>query len=102
MNWRIPRSFGSGFLLAGAFAIGWVLHQVFVQETMAFTAPVSVIVTLIGLGCIAIGRRLEREFEPSVFVPADEDEEDDSFDEELSPLDAEDLEEYDPDEEYRR
>jgi hypothetical protein len=102
MDWRIPRSFGSGFLLAGAFAIGWVLHQVFVQETMVITAPVSMFVTLIGLGCIALGRRLEREFDPSMFVPADEDEEDDPFDEELSPLDAEDLEDYDPDEEYRR
>lgn len=102
MDWRIPRSFGSGFLLAGAFAIGWVLHQVFVQETMAITAPVSVFVTLIGLACIALGRRLEREFDPSMFVPADEEEEEDAFDEDLSPLDAEDLEEYDPDEEYRR
>lgn len=101
MNWRIPRSFGSGFLLAGAFAIGWVLHQVFVLETMALTAPVAVFVTLAGLGCIALGRRLERQFDPSMFVPEAEDEEDE-FDEELSPLDAEDLEAYEADEDYPR
>lgn len=96
MNWRIPRSFGSGFLLAGAFAIGWVLHQVFVLDTMALTAPVAVFVTLAGLGCIALGRRLERQFDPSMFVPESEDEQDE-FDEDLSPLDAEDLEGYDAD-----
>lgn len=101
MNWRIPRSFGSGFLLAGAFAIGWVLHQVFVLETMALTAPVAVFVTLAGLGCIAFGRRLERQFDPSMFVPESEDDEDE-FDEDLSPLDAEDLEGYDADDRPER
>ena len=102
MNPHIPRSFGSGFLLAGAFAIGWVLHQVFVQEAMALTAPVSVFVTLAGLGFIALGRRLEREFDPSMFVPADTDDEEDEFDESMSPLDAEDLEELDADEDFPR
>lgn len=102
MNWRIPRSFGSGFLLAGAFAIGWVLHQVFVLETMALTAPVAVFVTLAGLGCIALGRRLERQFDPSMFVPVDDEDEEAEFDEAFSPLDAEDLEGYEADEDHRR
>jgi len=102
MDWRIPRSFGSGFLLAGALAIGWVLHQVFVLETMPITAPVAVFVTVGGLGAIALGRRLERQFDPSMFAPTDEENREDPFDEELSPLDAEDLEEYEPDEEFRR
>lgn len=102
MDWRIPHSFGSGFLLAGAFAIGWVLHQAFVLETMAITAPLAVFVTLAGLGCIALGRRLERQFDPSMFVPEDQEDDEEAFDEELSPLDAEDLEEYDADEEYGR
>lgn len=101
MNWRIPHSFGSGFLLAGAFAIGWVLHQVFVLETMAITAPLAVFVTLVGLGFIALGRQLERRFDPSMFVPEDQKDEEE-FDEEFSPLDAEDLEEYEADEEYGR
>ena len=101
VNPRIPRSFGSGFLLAGAFAIGWVLHQVFVLETMPITAPVAVFVSLAGLGFIALGRRLEREFDPSMFVPADAEDDEDEFDEELSPLDAEDLDRYDADEDYR-
>lgn len=99
---RIPRSFGSGFLLAGAFAIGWVLHQVFVQEAMALTAPVSVFVSLAGIGLILLGRRLERQFDPSVFVPEAPEDEEDGFDEAMSPLDAEDLEGYDADEDYRR
>ena len=101
MDWRIPRSFGSGFLLAGAFAIGWVLHQVFVLEAMSPTAPVSVFVTLIGVGLVVLGRRLEREFDPSMFVPEDEADEEAAFDEELSPLDAEDLEGYEADEDHR-
>ena len=103
MNPRIPRSFGSGFLLAGAFAIGWVLHQAFVLETMAITQPVAVFVTLAGLGCIWLGRRLEREFDPSMFVPRSGEEDDEGgFDEALSPLDAEDLEKYDADEDGPR
>ncbi len=100
MNPHIPRSFGSGFLLAGAFAIGWVLHQVFVQEAMALTAPVSVFVTLAGLGFIVLGRRLEREFDPSMFVPADEEDDEDDYDESMSPLDAEDLEGLEADEDF--
>lgn len=102
MNWRIPHSFGSGFILAGAFAIGWVLHQAFVLETMPITAPLAVFVTLGGLGLIALGRRLERRFDPSMFVPAKDEQDEDAFDEELSPLDAEDLEGYEADEEYGR
>ena len=88
MDWRIPRSFGSGFLLAGAFAVGWVLHQVFVQQSMALTAPVSVFVGLAGLGLIWFGRRLEREFDPSMFVPRAPEDDEEAFDERLSPLDA--------------
>lgn len=102
MDARIPRSFGSGFLLAGAFAIGWVLHQVFVQQTMALTAPVSVFVSLAGVGLILLGRRLERQFDPSMFVPKAPEDDEDEFDETLSPLDADDLEGYEADEGYRR
>lgn len=101
MDARIPRSFGSGFLLAGAFAVGWVLHQVFVQEAMALTAPVSVFVGLAGVGLILLGRRLERQFDPSMFVPQAPDD-DEEFDESMSPLDAEDLEAYEANDGYRR
>lgn len=99
MDAHVPRSFGSALLLGGAFAIGWVLHQVFVLETMALTAPVSVFVGLAGLGLIVLGRRLERAFDPSMFVPESPDDEDE-FDESLSPLDEDALDGRERDDSY--
>lgn len=69
---------------------------------MALTAPAAVLVSLAGIGLILLGRRLERRFDPSMFVPKAPEDEEAEFDEELSPLDPEDLEEYEADEGYRR
>ncbi|NIS31940.1 MAG: hypothetical protein GWN07_16195, partial [Actinobacteria bacterium] len=49
---------------------------------------------------IVLGRRLEREFDPSMFVPADEEDDEDDYDESMSPLDAEDLEGLEADEDF--
>ena len=96
---RIPYSFGSAVMLAGAFAVGWVLHQVFVRGTLSVTAPPSVIGLALGLALIAVGRALERRFDPSSYVtrPPDDDDEE-AFDEDYSPLSAGDLEGYERDE----
>ena len=96
---RIPHTFGSALTLAGAFAIGWVLHQVFVRQMMSIVAPASVIVSLAGVGLILVGRSLERRFDPSEFVVdvAENEEDEEEFDEEFSPLSESDFEGYERD-----
>ena len=101
MDVRIPRSLGTVFLLTGAFAIGSVLHQALVQQTLALTSPFAVFASLAGIGLIVLGRRLEREFDPSEFIPKAPEDEEEGFDEALSPLDEHDLEGYEADEDYR-
>lgn len=91
MDARIPHTLGSVVTLTGAFAVGWVLHQVFVESVLALTSPVAILGALGGLAVIAIGRRLERGFDPSEFVVDPEPDEDDeeSFDERFSPVSEE-------------
>lgn len=90
MDARIPHTLGSVITLTGAFMVGWVLHQVFVQDAFAPTAPAAVFVGFGGLLAIAVGRRLERGFDPSWFVLDPEpDDEEAEFDEDLSPVDEE-------------
>lgn len=99
MRVSVPALFGSTIELLGAFVIGGVLHQTLVRGAFPVTAPASVFGILGGLALILVGRRLERRFEPSEYVPAAEDEEDDEeFDEELSPVPTERLEEREADE----
>ena len=88
--------FGSAIELAGAFVIGGVLHQTLVQNAYPVTAPAAVFGFVGGLVLIVVGRRLEGRFEPSDYVPEaeeDEDEEEGEFDERLSPVPEERLEE---------
>lgn len=87
MNSRVLSTFGSVFLLSGAFAIGWVFHQVLVERTIAPTAPAALIGGLVGLLAILVGRRLEQGFDPSSFIVDPEDEDDERFDERFSPVD---------------
>lgn len=92
MDERIPYSFGSAVILAGAFAIGGVLHAAFVEGGLPITSPAAVFGILGGVALVAIGRALERRFDPSEFVPDSEDEEEEEFEEELSPISEADLE----------
>lgn len=93
MDARIPYTLGSVVTLTGAFMIGWVLHQVLVQSTLAPTAPGAILVGVGGLLVIAVGRRIERGFDPSEFVvDSDSEENEESFDENLSPIDDEMME----------
>lgn len=90
MDARIPYTLGSVVTLTGAFMVGWVLHQVLVKGTLDPTHPASVLVGLAGLLAIAAGRRIERGFDPSAFVVDPEPEEDEEeFDEDLSPVSEE-------------
>lgn len=88
MDSRIPHSFGSAVVLAGAFAIGWAIHVSVVTGEAGILDPGPVLGALVGLGMIAVGRAMERRFDPSAFVPDEEDEDDEeAFDERLSPVD---------------
>lgn len=104
MRPQIPRAFGSGLLLFGAFAIGGVLHEVFVEGSIGLFSPVAVLGTLVGVALILGGRRMERAFEPSDYVPgaeSDADEEaEDEYDESHSPVPESALEGRDADESY--
>ena len=93
MDDRIPHALGSVVTLTGAFMIGWVLHQVFVQNALDPTAPGAVLVGLGGLLAVAVGRRIERGFDPAAYVvdPEPEDDEEE-FDETFSPVSEEMLE----------
>lgn len=100
---RIPRMFGSVLMLVGAFAIGSVIHRVVVRGVMDPLSPLAVGGTLVGVVVILVGMRLEREFEPSEYVPDEESAEDDDepeFDEELSPVPGDRLEDREADEGY--
>lgn len=99
MNDRIAYGFGSTLLLAGAFAIGSVLHQTFIEKTLALTSPVAVFGVLAGIVLIVFGRRIENRYQ-GVREPDDEvkaEEQEDVFDEEAAPFDASDLEKYERD-----
>lgn len=98
----VPRAFGSGLLLLGAFAVGGVLHGVAVEGSLDPLSPLAVGGVLLGAVSILVGWRLERAFDPSAYVPDGEeaDEGEESFDEELSPVSAEALAEREADEGY--
>lgn len=98
MHPRIVYGLGSILLLTGAFAIGGVLHRVFVIGTLALTSPVAVLGLLVGVVLIAVGYRLEKRHR-DVLNP-EESEADDEFDEEYAPFDESDMEGYERDEEY--
>lgn len=102
---RIPRLFGSVLLLLGAFAIGGVLHQSLVKGEFALTSPPAVFGFVAGVVLIVVGNRLEQAFDPSDYVPASEDgneekADEEGFDEELSPVPSERLEGREKDESY--
>lgn len=99
MAYRIPRMFGSVLLLVGAFLVGWVLHHTLVVGDLAATSPVSLGVTVAGIALMAGGHRLEQEFDPSDYVRGtdEEDEDEDDFDESMSPVEGEWLEGHDRD-----
>lgn len=65
---RVPQLFGSVLLLLGAFAIGSVLHQSFVQGAFGPTSPPAVFGIIGGIVLIVVGQRLERRFDPSAYV----------------------------------
>lgn len=94
---RIGYTIGSALLLFGAFAIGGVLHAVFVKGTASATSPFAVFGVLAGVALVAAGYRLEQANQESIIPDiegGDEEEPDeDEFDEEMAPFDAEDLEE---------
>lgn len=96
MNDRIVYGFGSIVLLTGAFAVGGVLHQVFVEGTLSLTSPVTVFGMLVGIGLMALGRRIEARHRDALGL-TDEEEEKDEFDEANAPFDEADLEKYERD-----
>lgn len=94
MDRRVPYSFGSAIVLAGAFAIGGVLHQSVIEGALPITSPAAVIGMGGGVALVVLGRAMERRFDPSGFVPdaGDGDEGDEEFDEAFSPISETDLE----------
>ena len=101
MDGRIPYSFGSILILVGAFGIGSVLHEAFVKGAMDISSPIAVFGIVAGCGLIVAGRHVERRFDPSEYVDAEEGSgEEDEFDEDISPIQSEWLEGRERDESY--
>lgn len=98
MNPRVVYGLGSILLLTGAFAVGGVLHRVFVVGTLALTSPVAVLGLLVGVVLITVGYRLEERHRDA--LDPEENEANDEFDEEYAPLDESDMEGYERDDEY--
>ena len=65
---RLLRTIGSATLLMGAFAIGWALHHAFVVGDITITSPASVFAIVGGLGLVAVGWYLEKQFDPVEYV----------------------------------
>jgi hypothetical protein len=109
---RFAAAMGSMVTLVGAFIVGAVLHQTLVQNNYPITRPIAVFGLLAGVAVIAVGLRLEGRFEPSDYVPDAEREGDDGddgegegegdegFDDRLSPVSEEMLEDREADESY--
>lgn len=100
MDNRVPGFVGSTLLLLGAFVIGGGLHRVFIKGTLSITS-FPFVLSLVGGGALVYaGWRLEKKFDPSELVPEDEDEGEDEFDEDLSPVSEGDLEGRERDDNY--
>ncbi len=93
--------FGSVATLSGAFLVGVVIHRSLVRGEFSLFAPAGVLGILGGVALIFLGRRLEGRFDPSDYVPESEDEEEETpertFDERLSPVPQDRLEEREAD-----
>lgn len=85
MRGRLPGSFGSVVALFGAFSVGWALHQT-IKRGASVTAPGVLVGLLVGVGCIILGYRLKRRFDPATLVRATGDDDAEEFDESFSPL----------------
>jgi hypothetical protein len=104
MQRRVTALFGSVVTLSGAFLVGAVLHRSLVRGEFSLLAPAGVFGLLGGVVLILAGYRLEAHFDPSEYVSGSgrEDEEDDerTFDERLSPVPQERLERRDAESEH--
>lgn len=91
---------GSTLLLLGAFAIGAVVHGVFVEQSFSLASPISVSGLVAGLALVLFGRRLEAGHQASLLPDegkSDGEDAEDGFDEEAAPFDEADLEKYERD-----
>lgn len=100
MRDRVGYTVGSVLSLVGAFAIGAILHQVFVKHSLSVTEPTAVLGIVAGLVVIAVGQRIEQRTGMENAVTPDREENSVEFDEELAPIDESSLEQYERDEEY--
>lgn len=102
MRERVEYTIGSVLSIVGAFAIGAILHRVFVQQSLTVTEPTAVLGIVAGLVVIAVGQRIEQRtgMENAATPDREESDEAESFDEELAPIDESSLEQYERDEEY--
>jgi len=92
---------GGVLVILGAIGIGWVIHRSFVVGDLAITPPAAVGAVALSLVGIALGRYLENFFDPRSVLPEQPSAEEDSeeeFDPEVSPLGESDMEDYDRDE----
>ncbi|MDY6765354.1 MAG: hypothetical protein SV377_06710 [Halobacteria archaeon] len=94
----VPYSLGSGFLILGAIVIGGVLHNVIFEKTMGPLSAPAVLGTVFGVAVILLGKYLEDRFNPAEVTGVkekkeEEEEEEAEFDEEMSPVKTEWLEE---------
>lgn len=102
MRERVGYTIGSVLSIVGAFAIGAILHQVFVQQSLSVTEPTAVLGIVAGLVVIAVGQHIENRTEMENAATPDRGENSVEFDEELAPIDESSLEQYDRDEEYEQ
>lgn len=104
MNDRLAGFVGSGLLIAGAFAVGGVLHEVFVKNTLSTTSPTAVGGLAIGCVLIYVGYRLESAFDPSSVVVGHDSEDgsdETEYNPETGPLSEADMEGYERDDSYK-
>lgn len=102
MELQVPESIGGTVALGGAFAIGWALHVTLVTGRAALLDPLPLLALGAGSALVAVGYRLDRRFEPSELVDVDEDDDEETFDEDASPLEEEWLEDRERDDTYER
>lgn len=99
---QVPESFGGTLALGGAFVIGWALHATVVTGRAALLDPLPLLAMAAGSALVVVGYRLDPAFDPSELVDADDADDEESFDEEWSPLEEEWLDDRERDESGER
>jgi len=99
---RTPDSWGTAVSLAGGVAVGWALNAALVAGRADLGDPLPLAALALGVALVYAGVRLRQGFDPAELVSFPEEDDEEGFDEELSPLQEDWLEDRERDDSHER